>query len=155
MSRMPRWLQGVMMEDQFKVFLAVLCALSGVPLLAGKYPAPTSLEASLPHLLIRLWGATLAFGGGLVIAGILIRHAKERRWFLEGLMIESAGLLPLGAAALVLAITAVFAVGVGATFGASIYVMFAAACCARTWAIRRIVKQLRQAIDREHSIEHD
>lgn len=146
---MPRWLRGVLMEDQFKLFVAVLCMISGIPLTIRAVAAPNSLVVVLSPLGIRLWGGSLGLGGTLVIAGILLRHIKARRRYIEGLMIEAAGLIPLGLAALVVAVLAIYVVGTQALFGASVYLMFTFACAARFWATQQIVKQVRLAIQLE------
>ena len=46
-----------------QVLVAVMCVVSGVPtLLAG--PQPTSVEASMPAVLVFVWAATLVAAAG-------------------------------------------------------------------------------------------
>jgi hypothetical protein len=137
------------MEDQFKLFVAGLCTLSGLPLAVGTVPAPQSLESVLSPLGRQLWGFSLAIGGGLVVWGILMRNVWTRRRYIEGLMIEAAGLIPLGLAALVVCTLAIYVLGSQALFGGTVYAMFTVACASRYWAIHTVVKTLRQAINQE------
>lgn len=155
MRRMPHWLRGVLMEDQFKLFVAVLCMISGIPLTINAVSAPGSLLVVLAPMGIRLWGISIGLGGFLVVFGILLRHVKARRRYIEGLMIEAAGLIPLGLAALVVAVLAIYVIGTQALFGASVYLMFTFACAARFWATQQIVKSVRDAIEQEEDVRRE
>jgi hypothetical protein len=147
--RMPRWLRGMLMDDQFKLFIAFLCMTSGIPLIINAVSAPQVLLVALSTNGVRFWGATLGLGGFLVVFGIFMRHIKARRRYVEGLLIESAGLLSLGPAALVVACLALYVVGTKALFTACLYVAFTLACAARFWAVQVTVKRMREAIDNE------
>lgn len=151
----PQWLRDLLLEDQFELFIAFLCMISGLPLIFQAAAAPSSLEALLPVAVVRLWGATLCIGGTVICVGIFLRHINRRRLYFEGLMIEAAGLLPLGAATLVLSIVAFYVQGMKVLFGALIYLSFTGACASRFWAITLVMRALRTAMTREQGAKRE
>lgn len=152
MMRSLRWLDRMLSEDQFKVFFMLLCLVAGIPLVLGA-PAPKSVEA-LPELVVRLWGITLALGGLTSLVGISMRHARRSRLFIEGLLVEGAGLVALASAAAVFA-TVIIVVNAtwSAAFGTATYFMFTVACGFRFRTIRRIVRKMQEAIKLESRLQ--
>jgi hypothetical protein len=147
--RMPRWLRSALSEDQFKLWIAWLCAISGIPLIFVAVPPPGSLALMLNPVGVRLWGFSVGLSGVLIITGILLRHIKARRRYIEGLMVEAAGLIPLCLSTIILGTMALYVVGKPAIFGACVYLSFAGAAASRFWAIQQIVKTIRVALDQE------
>jgi hypothetical protein len=151
--RLVKWLDRMLSEDQFKVFFMILCLFAGIPLALGA-PAPSSVVAALPVLVIRLWGVTLALGGVTSLVGIAMRHATRSRLFIEGLIIEGAGLVALASAAATFA-TVIIVVNAtwSAAFGTATYFMFVAACIFRFRTIRRVVRKMQEAIELERRLQ--
>ena len=70
LSKMPR----VLIQETFEVFTAILCMITGVPLVFGRVNA-NSIEATLPEIAARVWGVTLLAGAVLTLAGLFIANA--------------------------------------------------------------------------------
>lgn len=75
-------------------FVKGLCVLSGLTTFVG--PAPGSIEATLPRPVVLLWSLTLVCGAAAGLAGLLRPNLRT---------VEIAGLVWLGTAALVYAVT--------------------------------------------------
>jgi hypothetical protein len=153
-ARFFRWLNVMATEDTFELFFVLLCVVSGIPLMLGVVSSPQSLEAALPELLIRIWGATLLLGGLVALCGIGLRHEdnfkiKRRPRFIEGFILEGAGLVALASAAAVIALALIVLTGTKALFGVSTYFMFVLACLFRYRHIRKVVRKMREAIELE------
>lgn len=146
-------LDGMMAEAPFEVLFMILCLLSGIPLALGALPPPNSLTATLPPLLIRLWGLTLAIGGGITLTGLIMAHLYRQRRFVEGLIIEGGGLVALGSAVFVFALAIIVVNGTAAVFGISVYFMLTASCFARWRTTRRAVKKMKTALDLERKLQ--
>lgn len=78
--------------DPRAVFVLVLCLVSGIPLLLG-VTDPGSIERTLPHWALLLWG------GGLVL-GALTTLAGMSRQTAGGVIAEQIGSVTVGAATL-------------------------------------------------------
>lgn len=121
----------------FEVYLLVLAACSGVPLLFGE-PNSGSINEAMPPLVVNMWGAMLVFGSVLALLGLYWRGRK-----VTGLLMERTGLVGVGGAALIFAVVAFSTVGVTATFSACITGGFGAACFTQA---HRIGQRVRMAI---------
>lgn len=133
-SRILNAVPAPLMGNSFEVFTAALCLVSGLPtLLAG--PTPTSLEALLPPVLVRVWGGELVIGGALIVAGVLTnRHRLER-----------AGLVQLGPASLAYGIALLVALKLAAAVAAGLTVALALTCAAR-WLVLFAADRMRQEL---------
>src|SRR5918996_793715 len=81
----------------FEVYMLVLAAISGAPLLFGK-PNSCSIEETLPPLLVTAWGGMLVVGSLLALLGLYWRGRSS-----TALLMERAGLVGVGGAAVVYA----------------------------------------------------
>lgn len=156
--RIVRWMDSLLSEDPFELFFVLLCFLAGIPLATRAAPSPSSLEAALPLLVVKLWGVTLSSGGFVSLCGILLRHPNPYRTtkkprYIEGLLIEGGGLIALASAAAVIALAIITRTGLEALFGTATYFMFVAACAYRFITIKRTVAKMREAIELERKLQ--
>lgn len=128
----PRTIWGALTLSSIEVFLALLSILVGLPILFSFGAlAPTSLAAiGLEAWQLMLWGGTMAAGGFLSGAGIVIRQPR----------LERAGTVLIGAAVFVIALVLLLN---GASFlGVTTYGLFAWAMLSRYYVLGRYLKQI-------------
>lgn len=121
----------------FETYLLALAAVSGIPLVFGK-PNSGSMAETLPVAVSVAWGVILLAGSLMALAGTYWRGRR-----ITGLVLERAGLVGVGGAALVFAFVAVLANGLDAAFSACITAGFGAACFAQA---RRISVRVASAV---------
>jgi hypothetical protein len=109
------------------LFLASLTLIVGVvDVVAGA--APTSVDAFLPEIGVRLWGAMLAIGSGMTLYGLI-----RNRWHAE-----RYGLLLLCYPAFAYAVALLWYAWPQAVLSAGFTAGFGIACAARAHALRRV-----------------
>lgn len=113
--------------EPFKLLLAFMCVVSGIPL-ALHGAAPTTVQAALPPWLVLLWGCELALGGLLTLGGTL-----GGAWW-----IERTGLAFLGAASTVYGLILLFTAWPAGALVASIILGLGVACYVSIWLARRL-----------------
>jgi hypothetical protein len=123
--RVVRHVPQSILLHPFELYLAGVCVLSGVPLLIGE-PAPTSIEALLPPLLVRLWGFELLLGAGLVLFGLLRPRSR----------LERVGHTLLAPAAVVYGAAIVTVVGVPGVLAGTLVAGFGLASATRGYVLR-------------------
>lgn len=128
---LPKWRRWIVrhippafLVYPFELFLSLLCVVSGATLLLGA-PAPMSLEALLPLVVVKVWAGTLLLGSGLTAVGIL----RGRQ------LTAIYGLRLLGDAALVYSIAILVVGGIRGVTAGVITVAFAIACLARAFQL--------------------
>jgi hypothetical protein len=126
----PAWV------NPFETFVAGLCVLSGVTLLAGG-PRPASLESLLPAWLVVAWACMLVVGGGLVGLGLSLRRVL---W-------ETVGLQLLAPASGAYSLAILTVTGWGGLAAASPLLGFGLACAARIYSLRLLHRLTRAALD--------
>lgn len=124
----------------FEVYLLVLAAVSGVPLLLGK-PNSGSVQDALPPAMTALWGAMLVLGSTLALAGLYWRGRRS-----TGLLMERTGLIGVGGAALVYACI-LLTTGWRGMFAACITGAFGLACITQARRISQRIHAVIQHID--------
>ncbi len=129
----------------FETYLLALAVVSGVPLIFGGGNSRT-IDASLPPTLVVVWGVMLTVGSSMALVGSYWRGRQ-----ITGLVLERAGLVGVGGAAIVYAVAALLAVGSDALFSSCITAGFGAACFAQA---RRIALRIATAIA-VHDAEDD
>lgn len=122
------------LDQPIESFVAVLCVIAGITQLSG-IGEQQSVTVSLPRVLVDVWSLELIVGGLLVIGGVW-RSNRHR---------ERAGLLILGAAALVYALCALAFLGGRSVYTACITIAFAGAVSLRALIISLLL-QLEQAL---------
>jgi hypothetical protein len=127
----------------FQTFLLALCVVSGIPLLLGA-PPTASAAALLPPWVVTAWGASLAIGAGVAIAG----SYWPKRNYATALTLERIGLVVVGPAALLYGAIIVIYAGAAGAVPASITTGFGVASLIRSHDLGKIV---RRAIAGEHS----
>lgn len=90
--RLARHLPTIVLTEPWALFIKGLCIISGLTTFVG--PAPGSIQAQLPQLVVTLWSITLVGGALTSLIGLF----KTTLWRLE-----ISGLIWLGTAALVYA----------------------------------------------------
>lgn len=118
------------------VFLG-LSVLLGATYLLGA-PPPASVVALMPHWLVLLWAAGLAFSGVVGLLAVVV----FARW-LESSLLAEAGAMLVGAGALVLLAASIVSVGGvhASIFGVGFIVAWALANLVRAAQIRRELVQ--------------
>lgn len=149
-----RAVDRIMSEMPFEVLITFLCLATGLPMAVGILPSPASLIRVLPGWSIQCWGAMLSMGGLLTFVGLGLSHATKHRKFIEGLYIEGAGMLILGAGTLVFGLTIAAAAGWRALFGMLVYFVMAASCFFRFRTLRRTVSEMKKAVEIERGHLH-
>lgn len=130
-----------LMENPFELVFGLAAFLSGSALVLGAV-APTSLNATLPPVVVWAWGAIQGMAGLLILVGLIIRHLRPRLLIL-GFRLERAGLWPFAAAAGVYGIAALGYAGPKALYPVGVLVAVSAACVARALAIARLERTIR------------
>lgn len=120
----------------FETYLLALAFVSGVPLLFGEVTSQ-SIERALPSPLVAAWGAILMLGSAIALVGMYWRGA-----LLTGFVMERAGLVGVGGAALIYSASLVVEAGIGGTYAACITVGFGVACFAQARRISRRLARL-------------
>lgn len=132
--------KGSLSAHPFELLFGVLAVCAGTALTLGAV-APVSLNATLPALLVRIWGATQLLAGVLIVTGILLRYWRPAR-LVVGWRLERAGLVPLAAAIAVYGIAALAYAGPRAIYPVSLYAAFAVGCLTRARAIARMERRV-------------
>jgi hypothetical protein len=122
------------LDRPIESFIAVLCVIAGVTQLTG-IGEQQSVDHSLPAALVYLWSVELIVGGVFVMFGVWRRDLSRER----------AGLLTLGAAALVYAICALAFLGSRSIYTVCITTAFAVAVGLRALVISLFL-QLERAL---------
>lgn len=138
MSKKP----GPLSEHPFELLFGLLAFLAGLALTLGAV-APTSLNATLPVIVVRAWGVSQLLAGTFMVVGIVIRYWRPAL-FVYGLRVERAGLVPLSAACAVYGIVAIGYAGVRALYPAGVLAAVAIACLARTRAVAHLEQTIRR-----------
>lgn len=129
-------------EHPFELLFGLLAFAGGTVLTLG-FVTPASLNASLPGLVVRVWGAMQLMAGALIVAGIILRYWRPA-FVLVGLRLERAGLWPLAAACTVYGVVALGYAGLRAVYPAAVLLAFAAGCVARARSVARIESTIRR-----------
>ncbi len=124
-----------------QVFVAVLIAVSGMPILLGG-PQPGSLSESLPTLLVYVWAGVMVGGGALVVAAAAVRNPETALYF------ELAADAPLAIMLSTYAVGTLVAAGLHAAVAASLSLGLAAAFAARAVKVYRTIRELRTVLGR-------
>lgn len=124
------------MLHPFELFIAGLCVVAAIPLLAGA-PAANSVERLLPEFLVKVWGSELVVGGVLVAYGVF---RPRTHW-------ERIGHQLLAPAALVYSLCIITVLGIGGIVAASIVLGFSLACFMRAAVLRIAESVIRASID--------
>jgi hypothetical protein len=120
----------------FQSFLLALCVVSGIPLLLGAPPA-ASATALLPSWVVTAWGASLALGAGVAIAG----SYWPKRNYATALTVERIGLVIVGPAALLYAAIITIYTGAAGAVPASIVTGFGVASLIRAHDLGKIIRR--------------
>lgn len=140
-TRLERWIPRPLLFHPWELLIAGLCLLSGIPLAAGA-PSPNSINQTMPELVVRLWGGTLAIGGAAIVAGLVLGYIRPRL-LTVGWRIERGGLLALACASAVFAAAIMINTGWRGLLPGLTYLMFAVACGIRTVSILLTERGLR------------
>jgi hypothetical protein len=122
-----------------QVFVAALCALSGVPILFGG-PRPGSVNEALPDALVFVWAAVLVAGGLAVVVAAVLRSPVTALYF------ESAAELPLAIMCAVYAASVLSFGGLNALVPAAIVSAAGAAFAVRSWQVFATIRALRRLL---------
>lgn len=128
------------LSEPFELFIAICGVFAGIPYLTGHIRAG-SLDQLLPWWLVRAWGGELIFGGIMTVTGLLLRKP----------IIERGGILPLGLAAFIYALSIAYFAGLSGIYIILVDVGFGIAAVSRYIAIR-VAQHLVQEVIR-HSDE--
>ena len=124
-----------------QVFIAGLCVVAGLPILAGG-PAPGTLAAAIPPWLLGVWSAVLVLGGALVVAAAIVRHD------LAALYLEGAAHLPLAVMTVAYAVALIAAGGARGLVAAAIFLGFGVASAVRFAQVTAALRRVRSALRR-------
>lgn len=129
--------------NPFQLFLLALSLVSSVGLLQGKSGSQL-LDARLNDFAVSLWGAALAIGSLLAMAGVWCYRHPHR--LMSGLYLERGGLVLVGAAASVYSFVVLHSAAdvSGVRFTASVQIGYAAACFFRSWQDHRAITQTKR-----------
>jgi hypothetical protein len=119
------------------VYLLGLCIVAGVSFIAGTLTGrdgKTPVEHLMPGALVAGWYMLLFGGGAIAVTGIMWRD------LVTSLLVERAGLIALTTAAVVYGVTLA---ALGQAAGTVTLALFAVACVARIWQIRRELSRIR------------
>lgn len=122
--RLAHRLPTVVLDQPWAIFIKGLCVLSGLTTFLG--PAPGSIESTLPVPVVYVWSATLVLGATAGLYGML----RPAAW-----LVEVAGLIWLGTAALVYGLTVLVQFRLDGAVPASILVAFGLAALTRALAV--------------------
>jgi hypothetical protein len=130
-----------LLDRPFEVLVGFLCLEAGL-MMAITGISTNAVTALLPVILIRVWGLTLALGGGLLLSGVYLRYFRNK--FIEGLLVERAGYYPLISGTLCYSVIIIMQAGWTGTFPAFTYIVFAAVCALRYTRVNQMIQQLRR-----------
>lgn len=116
-------------DDPFELFVGVLCALAGIPLVLG-HIQPASVDALMPNWLAVLWGVMVLAGGSAVTVGM----------FLRGLALEQSGLIWLSGSCAAYAVCALAYGRSAGAFAAALLFGLSAACTLRALEYSRVMR---------------
>lgn len=132
--------------DPRAVFVLALSVFSGLTALALE-AAPASLEALLPAWAVFGWGALLAGGSALTLAGMLFQS-------LGGILVEQVGSVVVGAATVFYSLVILTVVGADAVQGIGIILAWGLSCFFRWGQLQALINhahrtELRRKVERE------
>lgn len=132
-----------------QVFILVLCLISSIPTLFGALPAPSSLEALEPLVLVRAWAGLLFFGSVLAFLGIYWRNR------VTGIIIEQVGFIWLALAAFTYASALIIVVGFrqGAAIPIGIILSFAISAAWRAVQLQNDIRALKYEKQKAERLE--
>lgn len=128
------------LQSPFELLLAFMCVTSGTTYVLGNVPA-SAIDRYLPSYLVRGWGMCLAFGGTLLIYGILKGSP----------LVQRAGLSLLAPTSFVYSIMLIVFVGLPSIFSASIITAFAIACLLKDYMIKIATVSIRRVFAEEQN----
>jgi hypothetical protein len=117
----------------FEIFTLILGFITGLPRLLGVTPAPNSITAVLPPVLVLAWSFVLVAGCGVALTGVWWRNRAI------GLILEQLGLAFVGVACLVYSGVAIIALGPNASIPVGIVAAFGVSCLVRWRQIQRTI----------------
>jgi hypothetical protein len=117
----------------FEIFTLILGFITGLPRLLGVTPAPNSITAVLPPVLVLAWSFVLVAGCGVALTGVWWRNRAI------GLILEQLGLAFVGVACLVYSGVAIIALGPNASIPIGIVAAFGVSCLVRWRQIQRTI----------------
>ncbi len=117
----------------FEIFTLILGFITGLPRLFGAIPAPNSITALLPPVLVLAWSFVLVAGCGVALAGVWWRSRAI------GLILEQLGLAFVGVACLVYSSVALISLGLNASIPIGIVAAFGVSCLVRWRQIQRTI----------------
>lgn len=142
--KLPEWPPA---WNPFEVFLLGLSLVSSFGLLRGN-PGSMVLDEQLNDLVVSLWGVALAAGSVTALAGVFCYRWQDT--LMPGLVLERAGLLLVGTAAVVYSGVVLSAVSLdSARWPVSIQIAFAGACFFRSWQDHRAIGRSYRIVSRE------
>jgi hypothetical protein len=113
-----------------QVLIAVMCVLSGLPILFGG-PRPGSLTAALPVVFLYVWAIVITTCGVLVVAAALVRSV------INALYLEMIADLPLALILAAYAVALLSSAGLRGLVPATIVVGASAAFGMRWWQVHK------------------
>lgn len=128
-----RRLPGSVTEHPFEFAVALAAVISGLAYLLTDH-APSSIAGLLDPGFQRAWDLYLIVGGGLIVAGLLVRNDEHP---LAGIRLERLGLVALGVGSLVYAGAVIATVGTLGLFSALTYGLYGLACYLRLRQLER------------------
>jgi hypothetical protein len=134
--KIARMLPPVVLNQPWAIFIKSLCIFSGFSTFLG--PPPGSIESVLPGPIVYLWASTLIAGASAALFGLL-RPAHRR--------IELAGLIWLGTAAIVYAVTLTTRAAAGGAVPGGIVLGFGLAALVRALAVYVSYEIVRRVTD--------
>jgi hypothetical protein len=117
----------------FEIFTLILGFITGLPRLLGVTPAPNSITAVLPPVLVLAWSFVLVAGCGVALTGVWWRNRAI------GLVLEQLGLAFVGVACIVYSGVAIIALGPNASIPVGIVAAFGVSCLVRWRQIQRTI----------------
>jgi hypothetical protein len=135
--RTARLIPAVVLDQPWAIFIKALCFVSGLTTFAG--PKPGTIEATLPTPIVYGWATTLVAGSLLGLIGL---GSRRRQHY------EVAGLIWLGTAATVYAVTIALRFGSGGAVAAGIVFAFGLSAFVRALAVYLTVELARQRVRR-------
>ena len=76
-----------------EIFLMTLALVSSLPIVFGKQPAPGSIDATMPSMMVFIWALTLSLGALTVLISLMLRDR------ITGMIVEQFGSVCIGVAA--------------------------------------------------------
>ena len=134
-------------RSKFETLILLMCIGSGLPLMLGTRPAPTTLEAALHPAIVQVWGAFLVIGAMVALYGTWIWKPAT-----TGLIIEEVGLAIVGFPAVIYAFILIAQAGVDKAAVAFAFVFgFGIACLWRYVDIWRYLRKLGKVKDKQEA----